>query len=274
MRRDRPCLRGGRLYAYPGAARPALAGINLTLRPGQRIALVGENGAGKSTLVRLLLGLYRPNEGPDHRRRCGSRRPRPGQVAQTRHRRLSGLHALPHDRRRERRLWRRRAAARARSRRQRRPSTHRRGGGPQRRGRVRPPAAGWVCHSPGQGVWRCRAVRWPVAAPRARPRLGVDKEKLTDSHSWEARVKAGIYFLTSPYLREAEIVALDEPTAALDPRAEVAIYERYRDAAAGRCAVFISHRLGSCRIAGRILVLCDGQVAEDGPHEALLAAGG
>lgn len=87
-------------------------------------------------------------------------------------------------------------------------------------------------------------------------------------------MKAGIYFLTSPYLREAEIVALDEPTAALDPRAEVAIYERYRDAAAGRCAVFISHRLGSCRIAGRILVLCDGQVAEDGPHEALLAAGG
>ncbi|MAG37665.1 MAG: hypothetical protein CL878_15630 [Dehalococcoidia bacterium] len=65
-------------------------------------------------------------------------------------------------------------------------------------------------------------------------------------------------------------MVLDEPTAALDPRAEVAVYRQFREVAAGRCAVFISHRLGSARLADRIVVLRAGQVVEAGSHEALL----
>ena len=76
------------------------------------------------------------------------------------------------------------------------------------------------------------------------------------------------------YLRDAQLVVLDEPTAALDPRAEVAVYRQFRAAAAGRCAVFISHRLGSARLADRIIVLREGRVVEEGGHEALLARGG
>ena len=80
--------------------------------------------------------------------------------------------------------------------------------------------------------------------------------------------------LARAYLREAQIVVLDEPTAALDPRAEVAVYRQFRQAAAGRCAVFISHRLGSARLADRIVVLRAGHVVEAGDHETLLAHDG
>ena len=76
------------------------------------------------------------------------------------------------------------------------------------------------------------------------------------------------------YLREAQIVVLDEPTAALDPRGEVAAYQQFGQAAEGRCAVFISHRLGSARLAERIVVLRDGCIVEEGTHAALLAAAG
>jgi ATP-binding cassette subfamily B protein len=76
------------------------------------------------------------------------------------------------------------------------------------------------------------------------------------------------------YLREAQIVVLDEPTAALDPRAEVEVYRQFAQAAAGRCAVLISHRLGSARLADRIVVLRHGCIVEEGPHGVLLHAGG
>ena len=80
--------------------------------------------------------------------------------------------------------------------------------------------------------------------------------------------------LARAYLRDAQIIILDEPTAALDPRAEVAVYRQFRDAAGSRCAIFISHRLGSARLAHRILVLRGGRLVEEGTHDALLAGDG
>ena len=80
--------------------------------------------------------------------------------------------------------------------------------------------------------------------------------------------------LRGPYLRDAQIVVLDEPTAALDPRAEVAVYRQFSRAAAGRCAVLISHRLGVARLADRIVVLTDGRLVEEGSHDALLQRDG
>lgn len=76
------------------------------------------------------------------------------------------------------------------------------------------------------------------------------------------------------YVRPAALLVLDEPAAALDARAEAAVYARFAELAAGRTVLLISHRLGSCRLAGRILVLHDGALVEDGAHEQLLAAGG
>ena len=76
--------------------------------------------------------------------------------------------------------------------------------------------------------------------------------------------------LARAYLRDARIVALDEPTAALDPRAEVEFYRQFTQVAAGRCAILVSHRLGAARLADRIVVLANGRIVEEGDHQALL----
>ena len=74
--------------------------------------------------------------------------------------------------------------------------------------------------------------------------------------------------------KNGPILALDEPTAALDPLAEDDIYQKYNRMTAGRTALFISHRLASTRFCDRIVFVADGRIAEQGTHESLLAAGG
>ena len=74
--------------------------------------------------------------------------------------------------------------------------------------------------------------------------------------------------------KDAPILALDEPTAALDPIAERDIYEKYNDMTAGKSSLFISHRLASTRFCNRIIYLADGRIAEEGTHEALLKKNG
>ena len=71
--------------------------------------------------------------------------------------------------------------------------------------------------------------------------------------------------------RNPQVLVLDEPTAALDPQAEVELYQRFVELAAGRMTFLISHRIGSARLADRILVLDAGRIVEDGTHETLLA---
>ncbi len=75
-------------------------------------------------------------------------------------------------------------------------------------------------------------------------------------------------------MHDAELLILDEPAAALDPQAEAALYARFAANLAGRTALLISHRLGSARLADRILVLRGGRIAEDGTHTDLLGAAG
>jgi ATP-binding cassette, subfamily B, bacterial len=76
------------------------------------------------------------------------------------------------------------------------------------------------------------------------------------------------------YLRPAELLVLDEPTSALDAKAEAEVYAHFAALAQARTVLLISHRLGSCRFAHRILVLEQGQLVEHGTHAALLAANG
>jgi ATP-binding cassette, subfamily B, bacterial len=80
--------------------------------------------------------------------------------------------------------------------------------------------------------------------------------------------------LARAYMREAQILILDEPTASLDARAELEVYQRFVELITGKMAILISHRFSTVRMADRIFVLADGKIAEQGSHQQLLALGG
>jgi ATP-binding cassette subfamily B protein len=80
--------------------------------------------------------------------------------------------------------------------------------------------------------------------------------------------------LARAYLREAQLLILDEPTAALDARSEFDVFQRFAELTAGKMALFISHRFSTVRMADRIVVLENGQIAEEGNHDQLASMGG
>ncbi|MCE8421905.1 ATP-binding cassette domain-containing protein, partial [Rhodovulum sulfidophilum] len=82
------------------------------------------------------------------------------------------------------------------------------------------------------------------------------------------------FAIARAYMRDAEVLILDEPTAALDARSEFEVFQRFKELSAGRTAVLISHRFSSVRMADRILVLAGGRVEANGTHEELLARPG
>ena len=234
-------------FTYPGAARPAVDSVTLTLRPQERVALVGENGAGKTTLVRLLLGLYRPTQGAIM---------------------VDGIDLAEIDPDE----WRREATAVFQDF-VRYPTT------------VRENISYGDVAVLADGTAATEAVQQRVVEAAARS--GADRFIAALPDGYEALLGkewAGGIELSSgqwqrlaiarAYLRDAQIIVLDEPTAALDPRAEVAVYRQFSRAAAGRCAVLISHRLGAARLADRIVVLADGRLVEVGSHDDLLQRDG
>ena len=234
-------------FTYPGAARPALAGVTLTLRPEERVALVGENGAGKTTLARLLLGLYQPTQG-----------------AIT----VDGIDLSEVDPEE----WRREATAVLQDF-VRFPTT------------VRENIAYGDIAVLADGNAATEVVQQRIAAAAARS--GADRFIATLPAGYDALLgkewPGGVELssgqwqrlaIARAYLRDAQIIVLDEPTAALDPRAEVAVYRQFSRAATGRCAVLISHRLGVARLADRIVVLADGRLVEEGSHDDLLQRDG
>ena len=80
--------------------------------------------------------------------------------------------------------------------------------------------------------------------------------------------------LARAFLRQTPFIVLDEPTAALDPRAEAAVFDQFHELAKDRTAIFISHRLSTVRHADRIFVMVNGQIAESGDHEELVERAG
>lgn len=227
-------------FAYPGSLQPVLKNISLHLKPGEKLAIVGENGSGKTTLIKLLTRLYTPDS---------------GRIL------LDGLDLQEWD--------------------------------------VE------VLHKR-IGVIFQNFVRYQFTAGE---NIGVgDVEHLEDKARWQLSAEKGMaqpfieqmpegfqtqlgrWFkggqelsggqwqkiaLSRAFMRtKADILVLDEPTAAMDAEAEFQIFDRLRSLSQNQMVILISHRFSTVRMADKIVVLTAGEVVERGTHEELLEAGG
>ncbi len=226
-------------FRYPGAERWAVRNLSFTLRAGEVLALVGENGAGKTTLVKLLARLYDPDEG---RILLAGHDIREYDVAALRgsmgviFQDFVRYHLTAADNIAVGRIE-------ARADRPRIEAAADRG-----------LAAGVIGALPG-GYDQMIGRRF---------RGGVE----LSGGEWQKVA------LARAYMRDAQVLILDEPTAALDARSEFEVFQRFKGLSAGRTAVLISHRFSSVRMADRILVMAGGEIEAVGTHAELLAAGG
>ncbi|HEV7241615.1 MAG TPA: ABC transporter ATP-binding protein [Thermoanaerobaculia bacterium] len=223
-------------FRYPGAERWAVRNLAFTLRAGEVLALVGENGAGKTTLVKLLARLYDPDEG----------------------RILLDGHDL-----REYDLGELRSSI---------------GVIFQDFVRYQMTAAENIA----VGRIEARDDRARIIAAAESSMADEVIRRLPNGYDqWLGkRFKSGVELsggewqklaIGRAYMRDAQVLILDEPTAALDARAEFEVFQRFKELSQGKTAVLISHRFSSVRMANRILVLAEGQIEAAGTHEELLA---
>jgi ATP-binding cassette subfamily B protein len=239
----RPVLRGFEFrnvsFVYPGTNRRILSNFNFTLKPGESVALIGENGQGKTTIVKLITRLYDPSE---------------GQILldgiDLREYDLADLHSeigvIFQDFMRYEMTARENIAV----------------------GRVEVP------HTPQQIAFA--AEKSLAGGVVARLEGGYDQmlgrrfEGGVDLSGGEWQKVA----LARAYLRDAQLLILDEPTASLDARSEFEVFERFAELTAGKMALLISHRFSTVRMADRIVVLEAGKLVEEGSHSKLMALGG
>jgi ATP-binding cassette subfamily B protein len=226
-------------FTYPGGTQPAVAGLDLHIRNGELIALVGENGAGKSTLVKLLLRFYDAEEGSVRVGGVDVKDLDP-EVLRSRIGVLFQDYASYELSVRENVTM----------------------GRPQ----------GLVDDERVMEALRDARSEWLVS----RMPKGLDSKVgrlFEGGHDlsggeWQRLALARIMY------RDADIWILDEPTSSLDPEAEAGIFAELKENLKGRIGIVISHRFSTVRIADRIAVIADGRVAELGNHEQLLRAGG
>lgn len=226
-------------FRYDGAEKDTLHDISLTFHSGERIALVGMNGAGKTTLVKLLCGLYTPTSGEI---------------------RIDGVPVSDFCREEYYRLF-----------------------SPvfQNVQTAFFSLAETVAGSAGENVDRARAESCMCRAGLGKkldslPR-GIDTrlDKQVNKEGIElSGGEAQKLMMARALYKNAPVLVLDEPTAALDPIAENEIYLQYRDMTEGKTSLFISHRLASTQFCDRVLFLQEGRITEEGTHRQLLEKGG
>lgn len=249
-------------FQYPGSERWAVRHVNFTLRPGERLALVGENGAGKTTLTKLLARLYDPTEGrillDGHDLReydLSSVRRAIGVIFQD---------FMRYDLRFDENV-----GVGEISQVQDYLNTPLNGNAPAESDQQRQQTA--VPQMIAEAAEKSLATSLlPRFAEGYRQMLGRRFEGGVELSGGEWQKIA----LARAYMRDAQVLILDEPTAALDARAEYEVFRRFSELVRGRMAVIISHRFSTVRIADRIIVLFGGAVAEEGSHGELLAKGG
>ncbi len=243
-------------FHYPGSERWAVRHLNFQLRPGERVALVGENGAGKTTLTKLLARLYDPSEG---RILLDGVDLRDYDLADVR--RAIGVifqDFVRYDMRFDENV----------------------GVGEVDAVREYLDAA-----SPSQSTSTNGGTPAPITAAAEKslaasllPRLpGQYRQMLGRRFDEGVDLSGGEWqkvALARAYMRDAQVLILDEPTAALDARAEYDVFVRFNALMSGRMAVVISHRFSTVRMADRIIVLENGEIVEQGTHEALVVADG
>ncbi|MBD9368123.1 ABC transporter ATP-binding protein [Xanthomonas sp. XNM01] len=226
-------------FRYPGAERWALRGLEFELRAGEVLALVGENGAGKTTLVKLLARLYEPDE---------------GRIL------LDGRDLRDYDL-------------------------------DDLRANVGVIFQDFVRYhlTAGEniGVGRIEAMDDAARIKDAARRAFADEVIAGLPQGYDQvigrRFRNGVDLsggqwqkiaIARAYMRDAQLMILDEPTAALDARSEFEVFQRFKELSERRTAVLISHRFSSVRMADRILVLAEGRLEASGTHAELMAQGG
>ena len=226
-------------FSYPGNPRRVLDQINFQLHTNERLALIGENGQGKTTIVKLITRLYDPTE---------------GQIL------LDGIDLREYDLEDLHReigvifqdFMRYEMTARENI------------------------AVGRIDEINNLDLLKSAAQKSMADQTIGRLSLGYDQmlgrrfEQGVDLSGGEWQKVA----LARAYLRDAQLLILDEPTAALDARSEFEVFHRFAELTAGKMALFISHRFSTVRSADRILVLENGRIAEEGTHDQLASMGG
>ena len=225
-------------FRYPGAEEDTIHDLDLTVRPGEKLAIVGLNGAGKTTLVKLLCGLFDPTE---------------GRVL------LNGVNVRDFNRREYYGLF--SAVFQEFS---------------ILDVTVAENIAQTNENIDTQKLWDCIEKAGLTQTIQKLPKgldTHVGREVYLDGVLFSGGQTQRLMLARALY-KDGAILLLDEPTAALDPLAENDIYQKYKDMTAGKTSLFISHRLASTRFCDRIIFIADGRITEEGTHDQLLARGG
>ena len=225
-------------YRYPGAEKDTISNLTFTLHPGEKVAIVGLNGAGKTTLVKLLCGFLDPTRGSV---------------------RLNGVDIRTYNRREYYHLF--SAVFQEFS--------------------VLDTNVAVNVAQRVDGIDRARVAEYLekaglTQAVEALPK-GMDTPVTRNVFEDGVELSGGQMqrlMLARALYRDAPVVVLDEPTAALDPLAEHDIYMKYNSMTQGKSSLFISHRLASTRFCDRIIYMEYGRIAEEGTHQSLLDLGG